>query len=484
MGGMGKFRRKDRQSVQEELWLRPQELVRGPRDGFYSKLEGVLSKLRFTENVHRHCAPYYKTGTSDGGRPPVDPAVMFKMLIVGFLEGLGSERGIASRCADSLIIRRFLGYSLTEQTPEHSSFTVFRQRLPQEVFDAVHLEILKGLKAYGLLKGRHLGVDSSIIEANASLSGLASRNTEQSYREYVRGLAREAGVDADDAAAVARFDRKREGRKTSNKEWYNPDDPDAKIGRTKDGACDMVHKPEHIVDLESGAIVSAEVRPGDAGDTAGLSSRIIEAVETVEDLYGAEPSDQERAVRVQSLTGDKGHDAAELAIMQHETGVRTVIGDPNASRRRVDRLEPELRTAVQHAARAVQSKSGKRLLKMRGEKIERGFAHVLDCGGLRRTPLRGLAGINKRYLCGIIAFNLSLIMRKLTGWGTPRQTAAAGKAFWRALMRMVRALLILLEHARGLRTAEFTNIPIYPQSPSRKQSGTFFPAGTSFSTGS
>ena len=482
---MGKFRRKDQQSVQEELWLRPQELVRGPQDGFYSKLESVLAKLRFTENVHRHCAPYYKTGTSTGGRPAVDPAVMFKMLIVGFLEGIGSERGIASRCADSLTIRRFLGYSLTEQTPEHSSFTVFRQRLPREVFDAVHLEVLKGLKAYGLLKGRHLGVDSSIIEANASLSGLASRNTEESYRDYVRGLAQQAGVDADDAAAVARFDRKREGRKTSNKEWYNPEDPDARIGRTKHGACDMVHKPEHIVDLESGAIVTAEVRPGDAGDTTGLSGRVIEAVERVEDLHGDEPSAQERQMRVQSLTGDKGfHDVIELAIIQHETGVRTVIGDPNASRRRPDRLEPELRTAVQKAARTVKSKSGKRLLKMRGEKIERGFAHVLDCGGLRRTTLRGLARINKRYLCGIIAFNLSLIMRKLTGWGTPRQTAAAGKALWRALLRLTEALLEAMARICSLSTATSENITVYSQSPPRWTYGSLPPAGTPFSTGS
>jgi len=482
---MGKFRRKDQQSVQEELWLRPQELVRGPQDGFYSKLNGVLAKLGFTESVHRHCAPYYKTGTSGGGRPPVDPAVMFKMLVVGFLEGLGSERGIASRCADSLTIRRFLGYSLTEPTPEHSSFTVFRQRLPQEVFDAVHLEVLKGLKAHGLLKGRHLGVDSSVIEANASLSGLVSRNTEESYREYVRGLAQQAGVDADDAAAVARFDRKREGRRTSNQEWYNPDDPDAKIGRTKHGACDMVHKPEHIVDLESGAIVSAEVRPGDAGDTAGLSSRVIEAVETVEDLHGAEPSDEDRERRVQSLTGDKGfHDAVALAVIQHEAGVRTVIGDPNASRRRLDRLEPELRTAVQNAARAVQSKSGKRLLKLRGEKIERGFAHVLDCGDLRRTTLRGLVRINKRYLCGIIAFNLSLIMRKLTGWGTPRQTAAAAKALWRALIRLMHGLFDLLKRGSSLKSAALENILIYWCSPSRWSCGPVFPVAARFSTGS
>lgn len=481
---MGKFRRKDQQSVQEELWLRPQELVRGPQDGFYYKLNGVLAKLGFTESVHRHCAPYYKTGTSGGGRPPVDPAVMFKMLIVGFLEGIGSERGIASRCADSLTIRRFLGYSLTEQTPEHSSFTVFRQRLPQEVFDAVHLEVLKGLRAYGLLKGRYLGVDSSIIEANASLSGLASRNTEESYREYVRGLAQQAGVDPDDAAAVARFDRQREGRKTSNKEWYNPDDPDAKIGRTKHGACDMVHKPEHIVDLESGAIVSAEVRPGDAGDTAGLSTRVLEAVETVEEVHGEESGEQ-TARRVESLTGDKGfHDAVELAIIQHEAGVRTVIGDPNASRRRLDRLEPEMRTAVHKAARAVRSKSGKRLLRMRGEKIERGFAHVLDCGGLRRTALRGLVRINKRYLCGIIAFNLSLIMRQLAGWGTPRQTAAAAKALRRVLIRLMHAFFDLLQRDGSLKTAALENIPVYCRSSFPCSPGPVFPVVARFSTGS
>ena len=247
----------------------------------------------------------------------------------------------------------------------------------------------------------------------------------------------------------------------------------------------MVHKPEHIVDLESGAIVSAEVRPGDAGDTAGLSSRVIEAVETVEDLHGAEPSDEDRERRVQSLTGDKGfHDAVALAVIQHEAGVRTVIGDPNASRRRLDRLEPELRTAVQNAARAVQSKSGKRLLKLRGEKIERGFAHVLDCGDLRRTTLRGLVRINKRYLCGIIAFNLSLIMRKLTGWGTPRQTAAAAKALWRALIRLMHGLFDLLKRGSSLKSAALENILIYWCSPSRWSCGPVFPVAARFSTGS
>jgi transposase len=440
IAGMGKFRRKDNQIVQEELWVRPQELARGPVDGFYAKLNGVLEKAGFTESVHRLCEPHYKTG----GRPPVDPAVMFKMLIAGFLEGIGSERGIASRCADSLTLRRFLGFSLTEETPDHSTFTVFRGRLPKEVFDAVHLEILKALKAHGLLKGRNIAIDSSVIEANAALSGLSLRNTEQKYRDYVKGLAREAGVDAEDAAAVARFDKKRKGRTTSNEDWHNPHDPDAKVGRTKDGACDMIYKPEHTVDLDSGAVIAAEVRAGDAGDTEGLAERIVEAVESVEDLHGKEHA--EGAPHVKSVTADKGYfAAAELAVIQEETGARTVISDPNAARRKPENAQPEERRAVERAARAVKSKSGKALLKKRGEKVERSFAHVLDCGALRRTMLRGLENINKRYLCGIIAFNLSLIMRKLTGLGTPRQTAAA-----RLLLALLLRLLRALRRAAGL----------------------------------
>ena len=288
--------------------------------------------------------------------------------------------------------------------------------------------VLDGLRAHGLLKGRHLGIDSSVIEANASLRGLVQRNTEISYWDYVKALAKAAGVDPDDPAAVARFDRKRPGRKTSNKEWYNPDDPDAKVGRTKDGACDMIYKPEHVVDLESGAIIAAEVRLGDAGDTEDLSTRVLAAVALVEGIHGQEPV--EGTSRVQDLTGDKGfHSPAELGIIQQETEARTIIGDANAARRQPDHLEAEARQVVERAARAVKSKSGKALLKKRGEHIERGFAHVLDCGSLRLTTLKGQANVNKRYLCGILAFNLSLIMRKLTGVGTPRQAAAGRAAF-------------------------------------------------------
>jgi transposase len=438
---MGKFRRKQA-APQDEFWIRPQEIVTAPHNAFYEKLGALLNKINFTDTVHRLCAAHYAHGTRAGGRPPVDPAVLMRMLMVGFLEGIGSDRGIASRCADSLAIRRFLGYSLTEETPDHSTFTVFRQRLPKDVFEALHTEVLRALKDYGLLKGRQLGIDSSIIEAKASLSGLAHRNTEQSYQDYVRELARTAGVDADDPAAVARFDRKREGRKTSNTEWKNPDEPDARIGRTKDGACDMIYKPEHIVDLQSGAIIAAEVRPGDAGDATDLSTRVIAAAERVEAIHGE--AHREGTSRMRALCADKAfHNSTELALIQHATGARTIIGDAHAARRNLERLEPEERAAVRKAARAVKSQSGKTLLRARGEHIERGFAHILDAGGLRRTHLRGRENINKRYLCGIIAFNISLLMRKLLGVGTPRQLAALARVIYRRLKPILKLFKIL-----------------------------------------
>jgi transposase len=437
---MPKFRRKDTQSQQPEFWLRPEELVVGATDGFYKKLAAVLEAMNFAAQVHAICEPYYKMGGSSGGRPPVDPAVIFKMHIVGFLEGIGSDRGIAARCADSLTIRRFLGYSLTEQTPDHSSFTVFRQRLDHDAFQAVHRLVLEGLKKHGLLRGKHLGIDSSVMEANASLSGLVSRNTEEGYWDYVKKLAQEAGVDPSDAAAVARFDRKRKGRSTSNKDWYNPHDAEAKVGRDKHGACDMLHKPEHIVDLESGAIVAAEVRPGDAADTEQLARRVLDAVEVVESLH-EQPHEQGSSC-VESLTGDKGfHDLVELAEIRHESGLRTIMGDAHAARRCQTDMEPELRQVLRATARAVASKSGKALLKARGEHIERGFAHVLDSGGLRRTTLRGLENITKRYLCGIFAFNLSLIMRRLTGVGTPKQAAAQNRGILSLLFALWRGLI-------------------------------------------
>lgn len=254
-----------------------QEIVRPRAGGFYVKLDQTLKKMGFAEKVWELCLPHYAE-EKKGGRPGIDPVVYFKMLMVGFFENLPGQRAIAARCDDSRAIREFLGYDLTEATPEQSSFTVIRQRLPQETIQAVHAIVLEALRAHGLLRGKHLGIDSSVIEANASLRALEHRNTEQSYWEYVKKLAEEAGIDPSDIKAVRRFDKTRGGRKTSNQEWVNPHDPEAKVGRTKHGATDMIYKPEHVSDLESGAIIRAEVRHGDAGDTEGLSERVAEAI--------------------------------------------------------------------------------------------------------------------------------------------------------------------------------------------------------------
>jgi transposase len=296
---------------------------------------------------------------------------------------------------------------------------VIRQRLGPEIYEGVFEVVLSALKAHGLFRGRHLGIDSSVIEANASLRTLVHRNTEQAYWEYVKELAAQEGVDPEDQGAVRRFDKKRPGRRTSNEEWKNPHDPQAKVGRTKDGACDMIYKPEQVTDLESGAVVQAEVLEGDHADTKALSERVAAAVEVVNRIV----ANEEDGV-VRSLTADKGYFAIEEIAQIQEFDIRTVIGDVRAARRRREGLTAPLRKALHRAASAVESQSGKALLRKRGMHLERSFEHVLDEGGLRRATLRGTENLTKRYKIAAACFNLSLLMRTLLGVGTPKQWMA------------------------------------------------------------
>ena len=417
---------------QEEFWVERKRLPHPTASTFYRKLDETLDGIGFTSGVREICRPVY-ADASKGGRPGIDPVVYFKMLMVGFFENLPSERAIASRCADSLSLRAFLGYGLEEATPDHSSLSVIRSRLGAEIFQAALELVLSGLVAHGLLKGRHLGIDSSVIEANASLRELVHRNTEEDYWEYVKRLAAEAGIDPDDTKAVRRFDKQRKGRKTSNKEWVNPHDPDAKVGMTKHGACDMVYKPEHVTDLESGAIVSATVRGGDEGDTTGLAERVLAAGETLARV--CDDPKQEGVLR--SLTADEGYFAVEEVGCLQAERVRVIVGDPHATKRNPEKQDAEVRGVLSKARRAVRSKSGKALLRKRGEHLERSFCHVLDHGKLRRATLRGQENLSKRQLGGALAFNLSLLMRHLTGHGTPKQQlAAACEAFMGALKRL------------------------------------------------
>jgi len=422
--------------AQPEFWIAADKVTSPAQTNFYARVEETLESFDFAAKVRALCAPSYDN--SGVGRPGIDPVVYLKMIMVGFFEDLPSERAIAARCADSLSIRAFLKYELHEKTPEHSSFTVIRQRLGLRIYDSIFVLLLEALREHGLLRGKNLGIDSSVIEANASLRALVHRNTEEQYWEYVRRLAAEQGIDPDDTAAVRKFDRKRPG-KGSNVEWKNPHDEDAKIGRTKDGATDMIYKPETVVDLDTGAIVQAEVRLGDEADHKDMAVRILEAQQNIN-----RAADQKLdTLSVQSATSDKGYYAVnDLQVLQHE-GIRTIISDP-IDNRRLDKLEPAQRRAVLAAGRSVKSKSGKALLGRRGLHIERSFAHILDCGGMRRTTLRGWENLNKRYKLATAFYNLSQLMRKLFGFGTPKQLAAFG----RLLFVRVTCLLSLLSFNR------------------------------------
>lgn len=421
------------------FWIATSDLPATPANSFSQKLDAVLAEFRFGEEVRRLAAPFYEMDTSKGGQPGIDPDIYFKMLMVGFFENLPSERAIAARCADSLSIREFLHYGLGERTPHHSSFTVIRQRLAAGVYDAVFALVLRALREKKLLKGKRLAIDTSVLEANASLRSLEHRLTGERYRQYVKRLAEAAGVDPADPRAVSTFDRKRPGRKTSNEEWQNPHDPDAKVGPDKKGVTRMLYKPEHVVDLETGAIVAVELNLGDERDAQGLADRVLEAEQRVNVAVGDPP---ERA-RVETVVADMGYcDAAELGTLQ-EAGIRTAVADP-VRNRRMEKLTEAERRSLRHAKRTTRSRSGRALMRRRGELCERTFVHVLDYGGARRTTLRGRENIFKRYLLQAACANLSLLLRHLSGIGTLKQTWAASA---RALAALTLALLALLRRS-------------------------------------
>ncbi len=468
------FKRREKKEKQSEFWVEATRLPAATPGTFYQKVNATLEAMGFAKEVWKICEPAY-ADASRGGRPGIDPVVYLKMLMIGFFEDLPSERAIASRCADSLSVRGFLGYSLDEATPDHSSLSVIRQRLSLEQLEGIHVALLQALRRHGLLKGKRLGIDSSVIEANASLRALEHRNTEEGYWEYVKRLAEAEGIDVSDTAAVRRFDKRREGRKTSNLEWVNPHDPEAKVGRTKDGATDMIYKPEHVNDLDSGAIISAQVLPGDLADSQEMAERVLGAVGL---LHTAAP---EVAVEnlAREVVADEGYFSAEQVGILQSCAIRTVIVDPHRHRRSALAAK-DVRATLGRARRAVESKSGQTLLRRRGEYLERSFCHVLDHGGMRRATLRGCENLSKRHMAAALTHNLSLLLRKLFGVGTPKQFLAGGKALFGLLQR----LLCLLQGVLLATTARSrTNSSSWIISTSARRSSVAANSISSFSTG-
>lgn len=444
------FAAKDK-SAQSEFWIAAAQVAKPAKSIFYAKLEETLESFGFAVQVRALCAPAYTS--SGSGRPGIDPVVYLKMMMVGFFENLPSERAIAARCDDSIAIREFLHYDLTEATPDHSSLSVIRQRLEGPVYEQVFTLVLSALSEHGLLRGKNLGIDSSVLEANASLRGLVNRNTGEAYWDYVKRLAAESGIDPQDSAAVRKFDRKRP-KKMSNQEWENPDDPEAKIGPKKDGATDMIYKPQTVVDLDSGAIVGAEILPGDQADHQEVTTHILEAQSTINTACG----EATELLTVETVTSDKGYfEVSELQALQHEQ-IKTVICDPICNRR-LDKLDESERQAVKAAQRSTQSQYGQKLLRRRGMQLERAFAHILDCGGMRRATLRGRQNLNKRFKLAAAFYNLSQLMRNLFGIGTPKQCEAMGANGLGALLGcLVQWLLAHIVHWRQVASKEAEKI--------------------------
>jgi transposase len=413
---MGK--RKERQ---EALFITVDSLPKSAGHPFYAQLNRLLAEADFDRWIERRCRWYYEQ-EEKRGRPSLPPGIYFRMLLVGYFEGLDSQRGIAWRCADSLSLRRFLGIPLDEDTPDHSTLTLTRQRLPPEVFDEVFQFVLSIAVEKKLLSGKTVGVDSTMLEANAAMKSIVRRDTGEDWQEYVTRLMREDGTIAAEheptAEEIRRYDKKRK-KKVGNDEWEAPNDADARIAQMKDGRTHLAYKAEHVVDLESELVVAAEIRHADDADSQTLADSVLKADENLQRAGHEE--------KIEEAVADKGYHANEQLELCQKLGLRTYIPEPRLKHRRTWIDKPaEFQRAVYENRRRVRREKSRRLQRLRSERVERSFAHVCDTGGARRSWLCGLIDVTKRYLITVAAHNLGRIMRKLFGTGKPRTLQKEG----------------------------------------------------------
>lgn len=409
---------------QDELFIPTAKLATGPGHPFYRKLNQVLGEAGFDEFVEQLCAPYYK----EGGRPGIPPGVYFRMLFIGYFEGLDSQRGIAWRCADSLGLRTFFGVALTEATPVHASMTIIRQRLPERVFDQVFVFVLSLLEDQGLLRGLAVGIDATTLEANAAMKSIVRRDTGADWKEYLRGLARAEGLENPTEAELRRFDRRRKGKKVSNEQWKSPTDSDSRITKLKDGRTHLAYKAEHAVLLESEAIVAATVTFADQSDPESAPATVSLAAANLV-LAGSE-------TKIEEAVLDKAYHDNRLLAELAAQGVRTYIPERWQKRRVWTDKPPAQEAAYRANRRRVRGRKGRRLNRWRSERCERTFAHVCETGGGRRAWVRGQINVSKVHTLKCAAFNLGLLLRKVWGFRKPRNAPAA-VLFWAFSLSLV-----------------------------------------------
>jgi transposase len=401
---------------QQDLFITYDRLPRSPGHVFYQKLNGLLRDADFDPWVENLCEPHYASGR---GRPSVPPGVYFRMLLVGYFEGIGSQRGIAWRCSDSLSLRDFLGIAQGEESPDHSSLSYIRNRLPLEVHQAVFVRILALAEEKKLLKGKTVAVDSTTLEANAAMKSIVRRDTGEDWNDYLARLMQEQGLIAagDERPSdeqLRKFDKARKSKKVSNDEWESPTDPDSRIARMKDGTTHLAYKAEHVIDLDTEIILAAEIYHADFHDAATLEDSLHQAQINQQEAG----SEQE----IKDAVADKGYHSTEtLTNLDQHTTYRSYVAEPKSPHDRdwTDK-PPEQKRAVCNNRRRNAGDRGKKLQRLRSERVERSFAHVCETGGARRTWLVGIDKVRKRYLMSVAAHNLGVMMRSLFKMGTPR----------------------------------------------------------------
>jgi len=421
-----------RTSEQAPLWIPTTELPVSPGHPFYVRLNEILDAAGFDRFVEAQCRPFYAPVM---GRPSLAPGRYFRLLLIGYFEGLDSERGIAWRASDSLAVRHFLGLGLDEAAPDHSTISRTRRLIDVEAHQAVFTWVQERLVEAHLLRGKTIAVDATTLEANAAMRSIVRRDTGESYQQFLTRLAKASGLKTPTREALARLDRRRKKR-TANAEWVNPSDPDAKVTQMKDGRTHLAHKVEHAVDLETGALVAVTLHGADVGDTTSLLATTRTAAEQLAAVQAAVPT---------ALVGDRGYHSNDTLLTLRALGIRGYLAEPDRGRRCWAK-DPEAQQPVYDNRRRVGGPRGKRLMRSRGEYVERTFAHVYDTGGLRRIHLRGHPNILKRLIVHAGAFNLGLLMRHVFGRGTPRGLQSRRQP-WSWLWLIVHSFLAALHTA-------------------------------------
>lgn len=420
-----------RTTDQPPLWIATSDLPMSPGHPFYTKLNAALDAHAFDRFVEERCQKFYAPTM---GRPSLAPGQYFRLLLVGYFEGIDSERGIAWRAADSLAVRQFLRLGLEDAAPDHSTISRTRRLIDVETHRAVFTWVQQRLVEAGLLQGKTVAIDATTLEANAAMRSIVRRDTGETYDEFLTRLAQASGVKTPTREALARFDRRRK-KKTSNQDWTNPYEPDAKIAKMKDGRWRLAHKAEHAVDLETGAMVAVTLQGADEGDTSTIVETAIAAAEQIEEAQ----AEIDTPTPLQEAVADKGYHSNDTMVDLHAVGIRSYVSEPERGRRDWSK-EPEAQAPVYANRRRIRGERGKALLRRRGEYMERSFAHVYDTGGMRRTHLRRHDNILKRLLVHAGGFNLGLFMRHMFGVGKPRRLQGALSAALAAVVCLYRML--------------------------------------------